>query len=885
MAGRPEKKEDDEGEHIMPFQNMEKGIVLQETRIFGDTPLNVRKCCHLLTKVLFLVARGDDLTTKEATDVFFSITKLFQSQDVFLRRLVFLTLKELTPMAEDVIIVISSLTKDMNSPIEVYRSNAIRVLCKILTDISLLGQGERHLKQAILDKEPTVASAALVSGIHLLKHQSNFELVKRWVNEIQEAVKSRNHMVQYHALGLMYQIKKHDRLAIIKLLSTVRKNAVRSPYANCLLIRYTTQLLRESPPSDDILPFYEYLGSCLRNTSEMVMYEAARSLTVNDFPGLPQKLLSSAFAVLNLFLTTPKTTLRFAAIRTLSEVALKHPKEVQMCNKDIERLIKDPNRNIATLAITTLLKTGDLESVDVLITEISSFMSELSDEFKVVLVNAIRTLCSKYPQKYRTLIVFLFEILREDGGYSFKKSILDTILSIMRDVPESKELGLSCVCEYIEDCEYVQLSVLVLNVIGREGPFTSVPSRYIRYIYNRVILESAAVRASAVQALAQFGLHSDSLRPSILTLLKSIMLDSDDEVRDRATFYHSLISKNDSQVLKDVLAELPIMADELERSLLDYQNTSCDQPFDLDSAIAVAIAERPVRRAQESQDEKEESGGFSGALSTKPASVSQISSIPEFASYGKLFKSCNLVKLTEDTVEYTVSCVKHIFSKHVVFEFIISNTVQEQELENVGLKMEIEAEDDLLHDLVPDVEIEVKLLPFDAPASSYVSFVRDPSTFPTGVFSTALSFIAHNLDSEGIREDDEGEEDEYPLEELEVAVGDYMLKASIPNFQDEWEKSDSFEAVETFALNSVRTIQDAVNEILECLSMQPCDKSEEVPANKSKHILYASGVWVSGILVLARARMRLNPQTQNVDMELTVRSSDENVNQIVCSAI
>jgi coatomer protein complex subunit gamma len=48
-----------------------------------------------------------------------------------LRRLVFLTLKELTPLAESVIIVIASLTKDMNSKIDVFRSNAIRVLCKI----------------------------------------------------------------------------------------------------------------------------------------------------------------------------------------------------------------------------------------------------------------------------------------------------------------------------------------------------------------------------------------------------------------------------------------------------------------------------------------------------------------------------------------------------------------------------------------------------------------------------------------------------------------------------------------------------------------------------------------------------------------------------------
>ena len=67
-----------------------------------------------------------------------------------------------------VIIVTSSLMKDMNSKIDLYRSNAIRVLCNI-TDAGLLGQIERYLKQAVVDKNATVSSAALVPGHHLLQ--------------------------------------------------------------------------------------------------------------------------------------------------------------------------------------------------------------------------------------------------------------------------------------------------------------------------------------------------------------------------------------------------------------------------------------------------------------------------------------------------------------------------------------------------------------------------------------------------------------------------------------------------------------------------------------------------------------------------------------------
>ena len=90
-------------------------------------------------------------------------------ENCFLFCLVFICSTRLNILASiQVIIVTSSLMKDMNSPIDLYRANAIRVLCTI-TDSGLLGQIERYLKQAVVDKNAVVSSAALVSGIHLLE--------------------------------------------------------------------------------------------------------------------------------------------------------------------------------------------------------------------------------------------------------------------------------------------------------------------------------------------------------------------------------------------------------------------------------------------------------------------------------------------------------------------------------------------------------------------------------------------------------------------------------------------------------------------------------------------------------------------------------------------
>lgn len=55
------------------------------------------------------------------------------------------------------------------------------------------------------------------------------------------------------------------------------------------------------------------------------------------------------------FLGSSQPTERFAAVRVLSSVVAQHPAFVAPCSTDLEMLIQDQNRSIATLAVTTLV--------------------------------------------------------------------------------------------------------------------------------------------------------------------------------------------------------------------------------------------------------------------------------------------------------------------------------------------------------------------------------------------------------------------------------------------------------------------------------------------------------------------------------------------------
>ncbi|KAI9363389.1 adaptin N terminal region-domain-containing protein [Zopfochytrium polystomum] len=884
-------KKDDEDSGL--FSHIDKSTVLQEARAFNESPINPRKCRTILTKILYLLYQSETFQTKEATETFFSITKLFQSQDIPLRQVVYLVIKELSKVAEDVIMVTSSLSKDMNSKSDQVKANAIRALCKI-TESSMLQGIERLLKQAIVDKNPSISSAALVSSLHLFN--GNREVVKRWANEVQEAINSKGAITQYHALGLIYQIRQHDRMAVIKLIQNYARSQLRSPFAYCMLVRFVAKIMDEDDSARRSM--YEILEGWLRHRNDMVVYEAARAIC--DLRNVTNQELFPAVSALQLMLVNHKPTLRFAAIRTLNKLAMTHPASVSPCNLDMENLITDSNRSIATFAITTLLKTGNEASVDRLMKQISGFMTEISDEFKIIVVEAIRSLCLKFPTKQSVMINFLSNILRDEGGYEYKRAIVDAIFDIIYHIPESKEYALSHLCEFIEDCEFTKLAVRVLHLLGSEGPKSATPSKFIRYIYNRIILENATVKAAAVCAMARFAIEIEELRPRIQVLLTRALDDNDDEVRDRAAMFLRILASPELCEKYSSAANGSFSWAALEVSLLTYlgNEEALHKPFDINAIPTVTRAEEAAEKLRKQtalQEMPSLKSTASAAAASRPsappedpqtATKQAMERIPQLAVLGNLLKSSKPVDLTESETEYVVSAVKHIFPQHLVFQFNCRNTLNEFLLENVTVETKVkQSDDETAGMLVEESVITLPQLVFDVPGSVYVVFKRPNGITPSATFSNTLKFTLKEIDPTTGEPEEEGMEDDYPLEELDLSIGDYIVPTYVADFKKAWnDLGEDNEQVETYSLTAVASVKAAVTQVVDVLGMEPCENSSAVKDKATTHTLVLSGSFLGQVPALVRVRMALEPGS-GVSMELAVRSAHEGVSLLLANAI
>uniref|UniRef100_A0A2D4GVE8 Coatomer gamma subunit appendage Ig-like subdomain domain-containing protein n=4 Tax=Micrurus TaxID=8634 RepID=A0A2D4GVE8_MICCO len=215
----------------------------------------------------------------------------------------------------------------------------------------------------------------------------------------------------------------------------------------------------------------------------------------------------------------------------------------------------------------------------------------------------------------------------------------------------------------------------------------------------------------------------------------------------------------------------------------------------------------------------------------------------------------------------------------MVFQFDCTNTLNDQILENVTVQMEPTEGYEVI------AYIPAKSLLYNQPGTCY-TLIALPEEEPTAVactFSCMMKFTVKDCDPTTGDTEEEGYEDEYVLEDLEVTVADHIQRVLKPNFAAAWEEvGDEFEKEETFTLSTVKTLEEAVGNIVKFLGMQPCERSDKVPDNKNSHTLYLAGVFRGGHDLLVRSRLVL---TEIVTMQVTARSKEELPVDIVMASV
>jgi len=431
------------------------------------------------------------------------------------------------------------------------------------------------------------------------------------------------------------------------------------------------------------------------------------------------------------------------------------------------------------------------------------------------------------------------------------------------------------------------------------------------------MLENSAVRAAAIGSLAKFAASCPSLRAPIVSLLKRGLNDEDDETRDRTTILLNLLedamAENpyvapaedaeaediapDVPVAGDtaafvVLEGMPMSFDKLRRSLDAYQSTpgameSSESLTFSNLPIVEDVAEDVTASSADGMNGDADFGGSADMISNevvkeKVDPAAAVYAIPELSSLGRVFRSSAPVPLTESETEYVVTCIKHIFESHIVLQFKVQNTIDDQRLENVTIMLESDGD---MFEITGEISAET--IKYGDTVDCFTVLQRDVDIpIETSNFTCTLHFNVIQVDPASGEDESEPFEEEYPLEDLEISTADYMAKVTVPDFRKSWENlGNDNEVLEKYAL-SFKSLEEAVSAVNNLLGMQPCDGTGTVKgaAAGKPHMLHLSGVFIGGKSTFARAQLAMQGDS-NVVLKIAVRSEDESVPRLVADCI
>lgn len=544
---------------VKRFDEIRKDIVLINSNIFNDKSLNPSSCIENLIDLIYILNQSNKdqkLTTKEHENLFFSVTKLFNSKNNELRRIVFLFLNHFN-IDPNTGFILTGLLRDfiIQNNNEMLRINSLRLIGRVI-DANNMTIIDSYIKGCITNNSSSeITSSSIICTLNLAL-KGNM-IAKTWIGEINDklntAIKEPT-LVAFHILLLLKEIKSTDKLYLIKTYNNLFSH-VKSQFATCQLIRYVKDIIKNDEIEDkkiygQLIGFLELCSN--KDGTEAIVLEAVRAIL--SLPNIKESLIQNSLKqLIRLLSLSNKNCIRYGALKTLNEICTEYSSSLALdIFVDLEKIIeKDKstiNVSFRSLALSIFLKVSKYLSdnrLEKMLKMITDQFSLFKEELKVEIITICNNISQKNETKYKIYFNFFSSLMKLESSESTKIELIETIKWYINNTLEFKKQGIMCLAEFMEDCPYEKIKIIILDILGKESANISYKNQIIRYVYNRIILEEKSVRMAAISSLRNIALtdKEGSLKNKILILLKNCLKDQDSEIRERTLMYIKQLTK------------------------------------------------------------------------------------------------------------------------------------------------------------------------------------------------------------------------------------------------------------------------------------------------------------------------------------------------------
>lgn len=357
----------------------------------------------------------------------------------------------------------------LTHPKELVRKKAVMALDRYLQldperDGPLAGVDlDRHLRQALCDKDPSVMSAALCALQEAIQRDP-----KPYKNLIPSFV------------SILKQVAEH------RLPKAFDYHRTPAPFLQIKLLRILGQLgVSDKQASDNM---YAVVADSMRrgNTGHTIgnaiVYEAVRTIA-NIYPN--PILLQSAAEMISTFLKSSSHNLKYVGIDGLARIVRINPKYAAEHQLAVIDCLEDPDDMLKKKTLELLYKMTKPNNVEVIVDKMVDYLRTTNDEVtKTEVVKRIGELAERFAPDTQWFLDTMNQVF-ELGGEVVSPQLANSLMRLIaegageEDDQADTELRAQAVASYLDLLDKPKLSAVLLKVIcwvlGEYGTLADVP--------------------------------------------------------------------------------------------------------------------------------------------------------------------------------------------------------------------------------------------------------------------------------------------------------------------------------------------------------------------------------------------------------------------------
>ncbi|KAH6577738.1 hypothetical protein BASA62_000719 [Batrachochytrium salamandrivorans] len=501
---------------------------------------------------------------KDVSSLFADVVKNMQTEDLELKKLVYLYLINYAKsQPELVILAVNTFVKDSDDPNPLIRALAIRTMGCLRAE-KVVNYLLEPLKKGLKDEDPYVRKTAALCVAKLFDLNPGIAIDNGLIVILQDMLSDRNPMVIANAVAALVEISEASvqkdvfiitDFLLQKLLAAL--NECTEWGQICILGSLATYRPKDLREAGDII---ERVIPRLQHVNSSVVLSAVKTLMIYlgySFSEELDKTIIRKLAPPLVTLLSSQPEIQYVALRNINFILQKRPEILTQEVRVFFTKYNDPPY-VKLEKLEVIIKLCSETNVEQVLSELKEYASEVDVDFVRKSVRAIGRCAIKISSASDKCVHTLLELIKTGVSYIVQESIV-IIKDIFRKYPSKYEGIIPELCQNMESLDEPEAKAALIWIIGEYADRIENASELLEHFLDSFKDEPSKVQLQLITATVKLFLKRPGSAQEIVQRVLQISTQANDnpDIRDRAYIYWRLLSSNPHAAKAVVLSEKP----------------------------------------------------------------------------------------------------------------------------------------------------------------------------------------------------------------------------------------------------------------------------------------------------------------------------------------